>query len=174
MQLGAFSHVQATSGDPTRVVFIAGTLRFLQPVIFATAAAIAVLPLRGAPTSFLVGLAEGAALLICYELASTLLGPYGERGIVLTTLVALVLAAVGLLAARDRLHLALLAEAQTALDGGKPLTRAPDSRQVCLHSGAAIGEGAALCQVCGTATAALARHPLPRPGAAVPPAEPSA
>jgi predicted amidophosphoribosyltransferase len=171
VQQGAFNHLQATAGDPAHVVFIAATLGFLQPVIFATAAAVAVLPLRGAPTSAALGLAEGAALLVCYELASTLLAPYGTRGIVLTTLVALVLAGVGLLAARDGLHRALLAEAQSALDGARPLSRAPDTDQVCLHCGAAIGAGAAFCQVCGTATAALARHPLPSPGLA---AEPSA
>ena len=65
-------------------------------------------------------MAQGLTLVVCYELATTLLNPYGTRGIVLTTLVALVLAAAGLLAVRDELHNGLLAEAQAALDGDHP------------------------------------------------------
>ena len=90
----------------------------------------------------------------------------------LTTLVALVLAAAGLLAVRDELHNGLLAEAQAALDGDHPLSRAPDTDQICAHCGAAIDAGAAFCQVCGTATAALPRHSAPIPTAPAP--EPSA
>lgn len=161
VQRGAFTHLMATTGDPAHVAFIALTLGFVQPVLFATAAAVAVLPLRGAPANAALGLAEGAVLLIVYELAATLLTPYGIRGVVITTLVALVLAAIGVLASRAGLHRALLAEAQAALDGGAPLSRAPDSDQICAQCGAAIGAGAGFCQVCGTATAALARHALP-------------
>ncbi|EUA88525.1 hypothetical protein I551_5011 [Mycobacterium ulcerans str. Harvey] len=54
-----------------------------------------------------------------------MLTPYGTRGIVLTALAALVLAAAGLVATRASLHTALLAEAQAALTGDATLTRAP-------------------------------------------------
>ena len=46
VQHGAFSHVQATSGDPAHVAFIALTLGFLQPIVLATAAMVAVLGIR--------------------------------------------------------------------------------------------------------------------------------
>lgn len=84
----------------------------------------------------------------------------------LTTLAALVIAAAGLFVSRDHLHRALLADAHAAIDSDQALSRAPDTDQVCAHCGAAIGAGAAFCQVCGTATAALARHPRPASRAA--------
>ena len=172
VQRGAFTHVEATSGDAAHVAFIALTLGFLQPIIFGTAAAVTVMRLHRAGANPVVGVAQGLTLVVCYELATTLLNPYGTRGIVLTTLVALVLAAAGLLAVRDELHNGLLAEAQAALDGDHPLSRAPDTDQICAHCGAAIDAGAAFCQVCGTATAALPRHSAPTPTAPAP--EPSA
>jgi hypothetical protein len=172
VQRGAFSHIGASAGDPAHVAFIALTLGFLQPVIFATAAAMAVVALRGAGVNLVVGLVKGLVLVVCYELATTLLTPYGTRGIVLTTLAALVLAAAGLVGARDTLHTALLVEAQAALSADRALSHVPDAHQICAHCGAAIGAGAAFCQVCGTATAALVRHPAPTTGAA--PSTPSA
>ncbi len=168
VQRGAFSHIGATAGDPAHVAFIAFTLGFLQPIIFATAAAMAVVALRGAGVNIAVGLTKGLVLVVLYELATTLLTPYGTRGIVLTTLAALVVAAAGLLGARDALHTALLAEAQAALSADQALGHAPDAHQICAHCGAAIGAGAAFCQVCGTATAALVRHPAPTTGAQSP------
>ncbi len=161
VQQGAFTHLTATAGNPAVVAFIALTLGFLQPVIFATAAAVAVLPMRGAPANAALGLVTGAALVVLYELAATLLVPYGSRGVVLTTLVALIVAAAGLVATRAALHRTLLAEAQAALSGDKPLRRSPHADQICAQCGAEIGARAAFCQVCGTATATLARHPLP-------------
>ncbi len=166
VERGAFAHIEATAVDPAHVAFIALTLGFLQPIIFATAAALVVVPLRGAGVSTALGLTKGVVLVVLYELATTLLTPYGTRGILLTTLAALVLAAAGLLATRDTLHTVLLADAQAALTEDRTLTRAPDTHQICAHCGAAIGGGAAFCQVCGTATAALARHPSPTTGAA--------
>jgi zinc-ribbon domain len=171
VQHGAFTRIEATAGDPAHVAFIALTLGFLQPIIFATAAAAAVVPLRAPGSNPVAGLTQGLVLLIVYELVTTLLTPYGTRGIVVTALAALVIAAAGLLASRGSLHKALLADAQAALDGDKAPARAPDTDQVCAHCGAAIGAGAAFCQVCGSATAALARHPDTTAGAA---AEPSA
>jgi len=164
VQRGAFSHIEATAGDPAHVAIIALTLGYFQPIIFATAAAIAVVPRCAAGVNVAAGLAKGLALVLCYELATILLTPYGSRGMVLTALAALVLAAAGLLGARDAVHTSLLAEAQAALSGGRPLSRVPDSHQVCAQCGTAIGAGAAFCQVCGTATAALPRHPAPQPG----------
>ncbi len=166
VQRGAFTHLEATAGDPAHVAFIALTLGFLQPIIFATAAAMAVVPPRGTGANIALGLGKGLVLVVLYELATTVLTPYGTRGIVLTTLAALVLAAAGLLGTRDTLHTVLLAEAQAALTEDRPLSRAPGTGQICAHCGAAIGAGAAFCQVCGTATAALARHPAPTTGAA--------
>ena len=40
VQRGAFTHVEATSGDAAHVAFIALTLGFWQPIIFGTAAAV--------------------------------------------------------------------------------------------------------------------------------------
>lgn len=171
VQRGAFAHLGATAGDPAHVAFIAFTLGFLQPIIFATAAAMAVVPLRGVGVNTASGVGKGLLLVVLYELATVMLTPYGTRGIVLTTLAALVLAAAGLLGTRDTLHTSLLAEAQAALSGGRALNRAPDTHQVCAHCGAAIGAGAAFCQACGTATAALARHPAPDDRASHPHAE---
>ncbi len=165
VQRGAFTHVEATAGDPAHVAFIALTLGFLQPVILATAAALAVLPLRGAGGNVALGLVRGVVLVLLYELATTLLTPYGARGIVLTTLAALVLAAAGLLGTRDTLHTSLVTEAGAALAEGRATSRAPETQEICAHCGAAIGAGAAFCQVCGTATSALARHPFPATGA---------
>lgn len=161
VQRGAFSRLEATAGDPAHVAFIALTLGFLQPVIFATAAAVAVVPLRGVGVSAAAGIAKGLGLVVLYELATVLLTPYGTRGIVLTTLAALVLAAAGILGARDALHTSLLAEARAALTADAALSGTPDAGQMCAHCGAALGAGAAFCQVCGTATAALARRPAP-------------
>jgi len=159
VQRGAFSRIEATAGDPAHVAFIALTLGFLQPIIFATAAAMAVVPLRGAGVGVAAGVAKGLGLVVLYELATVLLTPYGTRGIVLTTLAALVLAAAGILGTRAVLHTSLLAEARAALTGEAALAGAPAAGQICAHCGAALGAGAAFCQVCGTATAAMARHP---------------
>jgi hypothetical protein len=162
VQQGAFTHIEATAGDPAHVAFIGLTLGFLQPIVFATAAATAVVGWRfSTGAGRITGLATGLALIVVYELATTLLTPYGTRGIVLTALAAVIVAAAGLLAARSALHHALLAEAQAALDGGTPLSRAPGTDQVCAHCGAGISAGAGFCQACGTATAALARHAPP-------------
>jgi hypothetical protein len=110
VQHGAFTHQQLASGDPAHVAFIALTLGFLQPIVFATAATVAVLGLRGLGVNPVVGVVEGLALVVAYELATTLLQPYGTRGIVLTALAAFVLAGAGLLAARNGLHAAVSAD----------------------------------------------------------------
>ena len=116
VQHGAFTHIQATAGDPAHVAFISLTLGFLQPIVLATAAMVAVLGLRRLGVSPVAGVLEGLVLVLAYELATTLLQPYGTRGIVLTALVAFALAGAGLSAARDGLHEALLAD--TGADAG--------------------------------------------------------
>jgi hypothetical protein len=107
VQHGAFTHLQATAGDPARVAFIALTLGFLQPIVFATAAAAAVLGLRSAGVNPALRVVQGLVLLVLYGLATTLLAPYGARGIVLTAFGAFVLAGAGLLATRVALHTAV-------------------------------------------------------------------
>jgi zinc-ribbon domain len=158
VQRGAFMHIGASDGDPANVAFIALTLGFVQPIVFATAAAVTVLHLRRKGSNTASGIAQGLGLVLVYGLATTLLGPYGSRGIVLTALVAAVLAATGLVSVRDELHKALIADAYDALEDDVTLTRAPLADQVCAHCGAAINAGAAFCQACGSATAALPRH----------------
>jgi hypothetical protein len=110
VQHGAFTHVQVTAGDPAHVAFIALTLGFLQPIVLATAATVGVLGLRRLGVSPVLGLIEGLVLVVAYELATTVLHPYGTRGIVLTALAAFLLAGAGLVAARNALHAALLAD----------------------------------------------------------------
>ena len=130
VQHGAFTHVQATAGDPAHVAFISLTLGFLQPIVLATAATVGVLGLRRLGVSPVAGVIEGLVLVVAYELATTLLQPYGTRGIVLTALAAFVLAGAGLAAARDGLHEALLAD--TGPDAGVPATGHAEHR---LHAG---------------------------------------
>lgn len=110
VQHGAFTHMQVTAGDPAHVAFIALTLGFLQPIVLATAGTVGVLGLRRLGVNPVTGVIEGLALVVAYELATTVLHPYGTRGIVLTALAAFVLAAAGLVAARNALHAALLAD----------------------------------------------------------------
>lgn len=114
VQHGAFTHIQATSGDPAHVAFIALTLGFLQPIVLATAATLGALGLRRLGVSPVVGVIEGLLLVVVYELATTLLQPYGTRGIVLTALATFVLAGAGLAATRRALHTAALGDAGEA------------------------------------------------------------
>ncbi|HUO39503.1 MAG TPA: zinc ribbon domain-containing protein, partial [Mycobacterium sp.] len=118
VQHGAFTHLQATAGQPANVAFIALTLGFLQPIVFATAAATAVLGLRSTGVNPATNVLEGLVLVLLYELATTLLQPYGARGIVLTALVAFLLAGAGLLAARGAMHTALAADTGPAPHAG--------------------------------------------------------
>ena len=151
-QLGAFA--KFSYGAPANVAFIALNWGFLQPIIFATAAAVTVMALRRKGSNTAIGIAKGIVLLVVYKLGTTLLAPYGERGIVLTVVLGILVAAAGLVLTRMELHTALMAEAQEAVAGGA-LLRAPDADRVCAHCSASVAAGAAFCQSCGTATAAL-------------------
>jgi hypothetical protein len=149
VQHGAFAHIQATAGDPAHVAFIALTLGFLQPIVLATAAILGVLGLRRLGVSPVTGVLEGLALVVTYELATTVLQPYGTRGIVLTALTAFLLAAVGLGAANHGLQKALLAD--TGAVAGAPAGHAEHR----LHGGVAAGIVAVIVIVAATVSVAV-------------------
>jgi hypothetical protein len=150
VQHGAFTHIQATAGDPAHVAFISLTLGFLQPIVLATAAMVAVLGLRRLGVSPVAGVIEGLVLVLAYALATTLLQPYGTRGIVLTALAAFLLAGAGLAAARDGLHEALLADA--GADADSPETRHTEHR---LHGGLVAAIVAVVVVVAAAASLAV-------------------
>jgi hypothetical protein len=151
VQHGAFTHMQVTAGDPAHVAFISLTLGFLQPIVLATAATVAVLGLRGLGASPVTGVIEGLALVLAYELATTLLLPYGTRGIVLTALAAFLLAGAGLAAARDGLHAALLADPGT--DAGASTAGHAEHR---LHAGLVTAIMAVIVVVAAAVSVAVA------------------
>lgn len=155
LQWGAFS--AGASGDAAHVAFIALTLGFAQPIIFATAAAITVMPLREGLSPG-PGVGRGLVLVVIYQLAGTLLAPFGSRGIVLTAVVALTAAAAGLIGARMALQEALIAEAAEAAGGRKGLAHPAHADEACAHCGAAMADGDAFCQACGSSTATLPRY----------------
>jgi hypothetical protein len=161
VQHGAFTHIQATAGDPAHVAFISLTLGFLQPIVLATAAMVGVLGLRRLGVSPVTGVIEGLVLVLAYELATTLLQPYGTRGIVLTALAAFLLAGAGLAAARDGLHEALLADAGS--DADVPPVEHTEHR---LHAGLVAAIVAIVVVVAAAASLAVAMrgaatHPTP-------------
>ena len=156
VQQGAFTDVNWDSTDPGRAAFIALTLGFLQPIIFASAAALTVMRVRRPNSNPVIGVVEGVVLIVVYELMTTLLGGYGTRGVVLTAVIAAALAATGVLLMRIELHDGLLAEARAALDDETVVARAATHGQICGHCGVELGAGAAFCQVCGTAVSSLA------------------
>jgi hypothetical protein len=150
IQHGAFTHIQATAGDPAHVAFISLTLGFLQPIVLATAAMLGVLGLRRLGVSPVAGVIEGLVLVLAYELATTLLQPYGTRGIVLTALAAFLLAGAGLAAARDGLHEALLAD--TGSDADSPAAGHTEHR---LHAGVVAAIVAVVVVVAAAASLAV-------------------
>jgi hypothetical protein len=161
VQHGAFTRVQATAGDPAHVAFISLTLGFLQPIVLATAATVGVLGLRRLGVNPVAGVIEGLVLVVAYGLATTLLQPYGTRGIVLTALAAFVLAGAGLAAARDGLHEALLADAGP--DPGVPVAEHAEHR---LHAGLVAAIVAVVVVVAAAVSVAVvmggaATHPTP-------------
>jgi hypothetical protein len=151
VQHGAFTHVQVTAGDPAHVAFIALTLGFLQPIVLATAATVGVLGLRRLGVSPVRGVIEGLLLVVAYELATTVLHPYGTRGIVLTALAAFVLAAAGLVAARNALHAALLADTGADAQGAE----APHGEHR-LHAGLVTAIVAAVVLIAAVVSVAVA------------------
>ncbi|HEY0804074.1 MAG TPA: hypothetical protein VGD84_03375 [Pseudonocardiaceae bacterium] len=160
VQHGAFTHIQATAGDPAHVAFIALTLGFLQPIVLATAATVGVLGLRRLGVSPIAGVLEGLLLVVAYELATTVLQPYGTSGIVLTAVAAFLLAGAGLAAARNALHAALRADAGP--QAGAPAGHAEHR----LHAGLIAGIVAVVIVIATVVSVAVimggeATHPAP-------------
>ena len=101
VQHGAFTHLQATAGDPASVALIALTWDFCSGY-WATAAA---RPSRGCAARGQPGRGRDRGPGVrqaLMKLATTLLVPYGYRGIALTMFAAFVLAGAGLWPTRPR------------------------------------------------------------------------
>jgi hypothetical protein len=160
VQHGAFSGISLGSTDPSTDAFIALTLGFAKPVIYAGAAALPWLAKQrhGWSPRIVQGAVVGLLLVIGYHLAATLLNPYGSRGVVLTFLISVVLAAIAVLVLRTSLHVALLEEANaTVLSGISPKRRAAEGSP-CAHCGLLLLEDASFCVACGTAVATFPKH----------------
>jgi hypothetical protein len=98
---------------------------------------------------------------VAYELATTLLQPYGARGIVLTALATFVLAGAGLAAARNGLHEALLADTGADTD-----VKAAGDVEHRLHAGLVAAIVAVIVVIAAAVSVAVvlggsATHPTP-------------
>lgn len=159
VQHGAFS-LALSSTNPATDAFIALTLGFAKPVIYAGAAALPWLAKQrhGWSPRLIRGAIAGLLLVVAYHLAATLLAPYGSRGVVLTFLIAVFIACVSVLLLRTSLHSALLDEANaTVLAGGTPRRRTAAGTP-CAHCGLIILEDASFCVACGTAVATFPKQ----------------
>jgi len=150
IQHGAFSSATVHNTSSARDAFIALTLGFAKPVIYGAAAAITVMRLRRRPGAYPLGLLEGFLLIGVYDSAVATLSIYGDRGVVLTFVIAVVAAAVGLIRIRDEAHAALLDEATQAT-----VTPAGHYGGNCAECGLPLVAGSAFCLACGTAVAAM-------------------
>lgn len=150
VQHGAFSSTTVHNTSSARDAFIALTLGFAKPVIYGAAAAITVMRLRRRTSAYPLGLLEGFLLIGVYDSAVATLAIYGDRGVVLTFIIAVVTAAVGLIRIRDEAHAALLDEATA-------VTVAPAGHYGgnCAECGLPLVAGSAFCLACGTAVAAM-------------------
>ena len=150
VQHGAFSSATVHGTSSGRDAFIALTLGFAKPVIYGAAGAITVMRLRRRTSAYPVGLVEGFLLIGVYDSAVATLSIYGDRGAVLTFIIAAVTAAIGLIRIRDEAHAALLDEATTAT-----VTPAGHYGGNCAECGLPLVAGSAFCLACGTAVAAM-------------------
>lgn len=151
VQHGAFSSATVHGTSSARDAFIAFTLGFAKPVIYGAAGAITVMRLRNRSNAYPLGLVEGFLLIGVYDSAVATLSIYGDRGVVLTFIIAAVTAAVGLIRVRDEAHAALLDEATK-------VTAAPAGAHYggnCAECGLPLVAGSAFCLACGTAVAAM-------------------
>lgn len=176
VQHGAFLSITVYGTDAARDAFVALSLGFAKPLVYATASAVALIRLRrpGNPWgAYLVGLVEAFLLVGAYDSALATLAPYGQRGVVLTFLVAAALASLGLLRVRNEVHLALLLEAEiesgvfargSSAGGSAPQHAAQNGPTTALHApvvgacakcGLPLLQGAAFCVACGAAVAAM-------------------
>ena len=160
VQHGAFSGLTLSSTNPATDAFIALTLGFAKPVIYAGAAALPWLSQQrhGWSPRVIKGSLLGLLLVVLYHLAAALLDPYGARGVVLIFLIAVLLAGAALLLLRSSLHVALLEEANaTVLSGDSPKRRAV-AGSPCPHCGLLLLEDASFCVACGTAVATFPKQ----------------
>jgi hypothetical protein len=165
---GAFTSLTLRSSDPGSAAFIALTLGFAKPVIYAGAAALPWLQKQrhGWHKNVTIAVFQGLLLVLAFHLASTLLASEGAHGIVFTFLIAVVLAAIAVLALRDALHSALLDEATATVLGGGTLKHQVAEGTLCAHCGLLILEDAAFCVACGTATATFPKQAYAAAGTA--------
>jgi len=133
-----------------RDAFIALTLGLAKPVIYGAAGAITVMRLRHRSSAYPLGLLEGFLLIGVYDSAVATLSIYGDRGVVLTFIIAAATAAIGLIRIRDEAHAALLDEAAQATT-----TPAGHYGGNCAECGLPLVAGSAFCLACGTAVAAM-------------------
>jgi hypothetical protein len=151
VQHGSFSSSTVHNTSSARDAFIALTLGFAKPVIYAAAGAISVMRLRRRAGAYPLGLLEGFLMIGVYDSAVATLSIYGDRGAVLTFIIAAVTAAIGLVRIRDEAHAALLEEATQA-------TAAPAGAHYggsCAECRLPLVSGSAFCLACGTAVAAM-------------------
>jgi hypothetical protein len=102
--------------------------------------------------------AQGLLLILAFHLASTLLAPEGQHGIVFTFLIAVVLAAMSALLLRTALHRSLLEEAAATVLSGERLKKRVPTDTLCAHCGLLLLEDAAFCVACGTAVATFPKQ----------------
>lgn len=176
VQHGAFSGLTLTSTNPATDAFIALTLGFAKPVIYAGAAALPWLAKQrhGWSPKVIRGALLGLLLVIAYHLAAALLDPYGARGVVLIFMIAVLLAGVAVLLLRSNLHVALLEEANASVSSGESPRRRAAAGTPCPQCGLMILEDASFCVACGTAVATFPKQSHvggPSTGAATGPAQ---
>ena len=175
VQHGAFSGFALSSTNPATDAFIALALGFAKPVIYAGAAALPWLAKQrhGWNPRVIRGVTQGLLLVVAYHLAATLLAPYGSRGVVLTFLVAVLVAGVSVLMLRTSLHSALLDEANATVLAGGPPRRRTAAGTPCAHCGLLILEDASFCVACGTAVSTFPKQARVRPPATGPAGAPA-
>ena len=165
VQHGAFSRLTVYGTQAAPDAFIALTLGFAKPIVYACASAIAVMRIRRGADRYVVGLAAGFGLLAIFDTSVATLTSYGQRGTVLIFLITAAEAAVGLLLVRDEAHTALLGEAAEAAQIAPTGAHGGD----CANCGLPLLERSAFCLACGTAVAAMPKQHQrtlpPRPSA---------
>ena len=155
IQHGAFSHLTARSTNAASDAFIALTLGFAKPVIYAAATALAVMRLRRKSGNFPLGLLEAFLLIAVYDTSVATLTTFGQRGLVFIFLIAIVVACIGLLLVRDEAHQALLMEAEEA---AKVEHDVGGYGGLCANCQMPLLEGSAFCLACGTAVKAMPKQ----------------
>ncbi|HEV2369081.1 MAG TPA: zinc ribbon domain-containing protein [Acidimicrobiales bacterium] len=154
IQHGAFSSLTVQGTDAARDAFTALTLGFVKPVIYATASSFALLRFRRRRNAQVWGVVISYLLIAVYDAADVALSNYGQQGVVLTFLVAVVLAVAGLRLVRNEAHRKLLDEAAEA--AGVELAQEPVVQ--CPNCQLEVPSGANFCLACGTAVAAMPKQ----------------